>query len=825
MKKKIFTIICSICFVFSTALFISGCNHEHNHVFGEWQTYSEASCTESAMRYCVCECGETIWEKVGEPLGHSYDYWVTITAKSCVNNEMLKGTCTRCGQTEVKVGELATGHKESEEWVIDEDSTCTKTGSKHKECSVCGITLSSDVIPCKAHNMTEWVEVRPATCTTAQVLEHHCTTCSTQNETKDGEPAFGHSEGEEWIIDEDSTCTKTGIKHKECSVCGITLSSDVISCKAHNMTEWVEVRPATCTTAQVLEHHCTTCSTQNETKDGEPAFGHSESEEWIIDEDSTCTKTGSKHKKCSVCGITLSTSSIEKKPHEIVDNVVAPTASSSGYTRHTCNNCDYSYDDNISYLLTFTTSITDSLESEGYNAPTLTTTQKIVYKDDLAKNPYRFTDVLENDYYYTKNVSVRYLDYINSDTYNVGSNIIIRGSSKITVNIYGLKRYFSKGDGTESSPYEISNVYQLKDLADTSPTQAKYYIQTKDIDLNGINWVPIGAKNDNNSFYGCYDGQNHSISNMTINETGEVGVGLFANINGGRISNLKLADFKITNPSTTIDESQYIGLLSGYACNGSSIYNVQTLGVCGIAISSTYTSRLYIGGLLGYIDECTIDNCLFDGTINVVPYTNETIIGGLVASSITSTIIKSVAHGNINYTQARYNGTTKVAGLIGYMDGGELSNCYSTSEVRFNGLQSDSTSYEYVAGLIAMLDVDYDYDSLTGTTTYYDMFVNDNYYNGDIAIINCSDEYVKKGMLFGYIYANNQKDYYYISNNISVHNSTLPISSVDLSTLTNADNNKTISSEEIRTTIPWLHLNPNIWVIESGKAPKLNFEE
>jgi len=73
--------------------------------------------------------------------------------------------------------------------------------------------------------------------------------------------------------------------------------------------------------------------------------------EWIIDRDSTCTATGEKHRVCSKCNH-IETATIEKKPHNYITSVVAPTYTTEGYTIHKCSVCNSSYIDNYVSKLT-----------------------------------------------------------------------------------------------------------------------------------------------------------------------------------------------------------------------------------------------------------------------------------------------------------------------------------------------------------------------------------------------------------------------------------------------------------------------------------------
>ena len=73
--------------------------------------------------------------------------------------------------------------------------------------------------------------------------------------------------------------------------------------------------------------------------------------EWIIDRDSTCIATGEKHRVCSKCNH-IETATIEKKPHNYITSVVAPTYTTDGYTIHKCSVCNSSYIDNYVSKLT-----------------------------------------------------------------------------------------------------------------------------------------------------------------------------------------------------------------------------------------------------------------------------------------------------------------------------------------------------------------------------------------------------------------------------------------------------------------------------------------
>lgn len=63
----------------------------------------------------------------------------------------------------------------STRWITDEEATCTTTGSKHKECSICGKTLDTESISAKGHDYDETI-VSPTEEQQGYTL-HQCSRC------------------------------------------------------------------------------------------------------------------------------------------------------------------------------------------------------------------------------------------------------------------------------------------------------------------------------------------------------------------------------------------------------------------------------------------------------------------------------------------------------------------------------------------------------------------------------------------------------------------------------------------------------------------------
>ncbi|WP_443724391.1 leucine-rich repeat domain-containing protein [Pseudoruminococcus massiliensis] len=160
------------------------------HEFGEWETDEK---TAKQHRECTI-CGYT--EEKAKPHEHSYgDDWY-----SDETNHWHE--CTVCGE------KADTAEHEFGEWVIDE-----KTSTKHRACTVCEYP-QSEIIPHIHTYGEEWKSDETN-------HWHECTICGDKSDTAKHDLKD--------VIDKEATATETGLKHKECTVCGYKGLSEVIS--------------------------------------------------------------------------------------------------------------------------------------------------------------------------------------------------------------------------------------------------------------------------------------------------------------------------------------------------------------------------------------------------------------------------------------------------------------------------------------------------------------------------------------------------------------------------------------------------------------------
>ena len=214
--------------------------------------------------------------------GHSVSGW-----KSDNTDHWKECTVVGCG---VIIEDSKAAHTAGE-WIIDTPATDTTSGSKHKECTVCGYTMATETIPATGggehtHSYgSEW----------KYDADNHWHECSC------GEKKYvaAHT-ASDWIIDTPATATADGTKHKECTVCKRVLETGTIPATGGEHThsygsEW----------RYDADNHWHECSCGDKADKAAHTAG-----EWIIDTPATDTTSGSKHKECTVCGYTMATETI-----------------------------------------------------------------------------------------------------------------------------------------------------------------------------------------------------------------------------------------------------------------------------------------------------------------------------------------------------------------------------------------------------------------------------------------------------------------------------------------------------------------------------------
>ncbi len=271
---------------------------------------------------------------------------------------------------------------------------------------------------------------------------------------------------------------------------------------------------------------------------------------------------------------------------------------------------------------------------------------------------------------------------------------------------------------------------------DVASLNADYYL-TNDIDLSGIDWIPLGlnyelvydddgvlesisleGEDAPQAYTGTFDGRGYSIMNMSLNPFIEeemssyLSYGLFARFNSNGTKTATIKDLNIQNYTITLEgglSKFYLGGLvglvddaiitnctsNGIISNPKSVVDPGWEDLFGMGI--TESERVYGGGLAGVLNHGTITDCESAGTISSFSTGESMYFGGLVGQNKGGTINNSSSSADVN---ARYAG-----GLVGYngyistdddyvvgTDKAKLFQCYAT------GYIEGSLSYPAIAG-------------------------------------------------------------------------------------------------------------------------------
>ena len=221
------------------------------------------------------------------------------------------------------------------------------------------------------------------------------------------------------------------------------------------------------------------------------------------------------------------------------------------------------------------------------------------------------------------------------------------------------------GQGTEVAPYLIpdkATLEKIRDYIKNDPDHGKdqFFKLTKNIDLGGEEWTPIGEEFA--EFNGTFDGDNHTISGLYINDSAGEYLGLFGSVGeNGAVKNLVV--------SGSVTGKSYVGGIAG-SCKGT---------VTNSRNDAIVSGEDNVGGIVGKIESGyngKVTGCCNTGTITG----RSGDVGGVVGdggynSQITNCCNTGVVTGDNN----------GVGGVVGDISNGSVSNCYNTGTVTSPG--------------------------------------------------------------------------------------------------------------------------------------------
>lgn len=379
-------------------------------------------------------------------------------------------------------------------------------------------------------------------------------------------------------------------------------------------------------------------------------------------------------------------------------------------------------------------------------------TEQATFKLILAKDE-SYTNIIEeiNDTQAEDNTysidltQVEYGDYVGTVYAKLVCTNPADATSAIIEDKFNTHFDISSGDGTEASPYFISNARHLKNISEITET-GKFFKLKNDIDLAGVVFTPLCAtlSEDEMTYAGEFnntlDGGNYTISGMTINGDYKC-VGLFSTIGlDGVVKNLKLSSVdiyaisligsiagkstggKVENcvvegtidgrPGSTTEKCNNIGGLIGQfsiktpqvikcinriavtSVNGQNIGGIlgevntgcgsgSKINQCRNEAKITTADNKHLGGIIGYVNKAAnISECSNFGT--VIGTGSTELVGGVIGKSQASiTLSNCYNRGNV-FTDTNKPKTAGIMGSTGNANT-KVVNCYNTGTISTNG--------------------------------------------------------------------------------------------------------------------------------------------
>ncbi len=235
------------------------------------------------------------------------------------------------------------------------------------------------------------------------------------------------------------------------------------------------------------------------------------------------------------------------------------------------------------------------------------------------------------------------------------------------------------GSGTPADPYIIDEPSELIWMSENySSILEKYFRQTADLDMSGLDFVPIGNGTTGglgSQFTGEYDGQSFEIKNLTINSNLAY-IGLFQYL-VGTVKNVTLTNASITSTGTYTYSSA--AGIAGYLANGT----IQNCGVSGSVSLTGAAAYSYTAGIAGSVWG-TIQDCYSRAALSNA--NSGGAIGGIAAYTGGSgvNILRCYFAGSIS------GAATTKGGIIGNDYQGTISNNIFLSSAASYGRGSSS---------------------------------------------------------------------------------------------------------------------------------------
>lgn len=287
--------------------------------------------------------------------------------------------------------------------------------------------------------------------------------------------------------------------------------------------------------------------------------------------------------------------------------------------------------------------------------------------------------------------------------------------------------------GSKNNPYLIATADDLADFADrvNNPEEddnekyaRSHFKLVADIDMSGTAYVSAGqiftfneGEEDERKVYGfsgSFDGNGHTISNLTIKRNLRSGmsyVGLFGYCHRAMITNLTLdnVSYAVVSGADKNDIGAYVGGVVGYG-NLTNISNVRVSGEFNMSLCASNPSR--IGGIAGGLDVydsetayiAYVKNCVSEVKVVAKKFDDgdassldSSVNGGIIGATSTASNGALAVLNCVTTANAAVEGGEWVGGIVGYASCTRMSiiNCANYARVK-----ATNKDVSYAGGII-----------------------------------------------------------------------------------------------------------------------------
>ena len=251
----------------------------------------------------------------------------------------------------------------------------------------------------------------------------------------------------------------------------------------------------------------------------------------------------------------------------------------------------------------------------------------------------------------------------------------------------------SQGEGTKEKPFLIKNREQLMGLSELTAMgmmvmeaegtkyagdySGCYFALGGNIDLQGVDWIPIGFYRDSSEstgivpypFSGEFDGKGYTIKNLKLTSfAGYNNVGFF-----GTVIDTSIHDVTIVPDGSEIKGKDRTGVVSGYAEDS----KIRNITVKNAYIRSTGVA----GGIAGEISGTVIENATCEKVMIDATGGRDVIYAGGIAGIASDSYIVDCDVSTGDGTAARIQGTGYIGGIVGYQNAAYIYNTHVSGTI------------------------------------------------------------------------------------------------------------------------------------------------